>query len=120
MTAPPDGRWTPGRTAAIRTALEKTADALRREMAGAEAQASVALDETCLDLAGVAARDLEVDHDVSQAENARAVLEQTEHALDRLDLGYYGTCERCGRAIPEDRLEVFPRATLCVPCLSEG
>ena len=120
MTAPPDGRWTPARTAAIRAALAKTAATLRREMAGAETQASIALDETCLDPAGAAARDLEVDHDVSRAENARAVLEQTEHALDRLDLGHNGTCERCGEPIPEDRLEVFPRATLCVPCLSEG
>jgi DnaK suppressor protein len=37
-------------------------------------------------------------------------------ALARLDAGTFGTCERCGNPIPEERLEAIPTATLCVAC----
>jgi DnaK suppressor protein len=49
----------------------------------------------------------------------RAILDrraQFEHALARLDEGSYGRCEGCGRAIPVERLEIFPSATTCVSC----
>ncbi len=38
-------------------------------------------------------------------------------ALQRLDDGTYGKCERCGREIPIDRLEALPTARQCVDCL---
>ena len=37
-------------------------------------------------------------------------------ALDRIEAGTFGTCERCGNQIPEERLEARPTATLCVAC----
>lgn len=37
-------------------------------------------------------------------------------ALARIDAGTFGTCERCGNPIPEERLEAIPTATLCVAC----
>jgi RNA polymerase-binding transcription factor DksA len=37
-------------------------------------------------------------------------------ALARMDAGTFGSCERCGNAIPEERLEALPTATLCVAC----
>jgi DnaK suppressor protein len=43
-------------------------------------------------------------------------LAEIDAALDRLAAGTYGTCERCGRAIPSARLEARPVATLCVEC----
>ncbi|MGW6553541.1 TraR/DksA family transcriptional regulator [Streptomyces sp. NPDC055051] len=42
------------------------------------------------------------------------MLEQSEHALERLDAGTYGLCEVCGRPIGKARMQAFPRATLCV------
>ena len=39
-----------------------------------------------------------------------------EAALARLDDGRYGTCERCGRTIPDERMEVVPWAATCVGC----
>lgn len=35
-------------------------------------------------------------------------------ALAKLDEGSYGTCDVCGKAIPEGRLEALPWAVLCV------
>ena len=43
-------------------------------------------------------------------------IEQVERAINRIDEGTYGQCERCGNSIPIARLEAFPAATLCVSC----
>jgi DnaK suppressor protein len=45
-----------------------------------------------------------------------ARLRQVKHALDRLDQGTYGSCTRCGEAIPRGRLEFMPEAPLCISC----
>jgi DnaK suppressor protein len=47
-------------------------------------------------------------------EGAQQTLEQIERALARIDEGTYGTCERCGKPIPEERLRARPWATLCI------
>jgi len=35
-------------------------------------------------------------------------------ALEKLDEGTYGSCDVCGKPIPEGRLEALPWAVLCV------
>ena len=40
-------------------------------------------------------------------------------ALQRIDDGTYGTCERCGKPIPEARLEALPTARFDAACQSE-
>ena len=37
-------------------------------------------------------------------------------AGERIDAKTYGNCEDCGAAIGKARLQVFPRATLCMVC----
>jgi len=51
---------------------------------------------------------------LSLRRNAERLLGQVTHALDRVDAGTYGFCERCGKPIPLERLEARPYATLCV------
>ena len=46
-------------------------------------------------------------------------LDSVESALRAVRRGTYGICERCGEAIPPERLEVRPKATFCVKCQSE-
>jgi DnaK suppressor protein len=48
--------------------------------------------------------------------NEREILAQVERALQRLDEGVYGQCERCGQPIPFERLEALPYATRCITC----
>ncbi len=43
-------------------------------------------------------------------------LDDIEAALARLRDGTYGRCERCGRPIARERLEVRPEASMCVTC----
>ena len=45
-----------------------------------------------------------------------ARLRQVGDALDRIDQGTYGSCTRCGDAIPHGRLEFMPDAPLCMSC----
>jgi DnaK suppressor protein len=56
----------------------------------------------------------------SQVETLARQLERhlvdVEAAEQRLADGSYGVCERCGEAIPEERLEARPTARTCVGC----
>jgi RNA polymerase-binding protein DksA len=47
-------------------------------------------------------------------EGAQQTLAQIDRALARLDDGTYGSCERCGKQIAEERLRARPWATLCI------
>ena len=41
---------------------------------------------------------------------------EIDAALARIEDGTYGTCTRCGKEIPVERLEVYPWASLCIDC----
>jgi RNA polymerase-binding transcription factor len=47
---------------------------------------------------------------------AREHLTEVDAALDRVEAGTYGVCERCGAAIAPARLEARPVARTCVAC----
>jgi DnaK suppressor protein len=63
-----------------------------------------------------------VTRDMSAAtlERERKTLAEIEAALVRIRKGEYGTCEACGVAIPDARLNALPQARQCVPCASRG
>lgn len=106
-----------------------TRETLERLLAGAQAES------------GALERDLEAVFEASRSSNAddehdpegatiafeRAQLTATlaathqriaelRAALARHDEGAYGICERCGRPIPPERLEIRPDARTCVSC----
>ncbi len=54
--------------------------------------------------------------DLTLEENLRVSLEEVHAALERVDAGAYGTCERCSARIPTERMEAVPTATLCITC----
>lgn len=49
---------------------------------------------------------------------AKAVLEEVEQALRRLDDGSYGWCTGCLDRIPAERLLAVPHTARCVTCAS--
>lgn len=59
---------------------------------------------------------LEREQELTLINNARDVLAQNRHALERIGLGTFGTCESCEKAVGKARQQAFPRATLCVEC----
>ena len=53
---------------------------------------------------------------ISVVETLRSNLKDVERALEHIDAGTYGVCERCGRPIDPDRLDARPWALLCIDC----
>ena len=68
------------------------------------------------DQADVGSASFERDQEMVIVNNARDMLEQSQHALERIADGTYGKCEICGNPIGKNRLMAFPRATLCLTC----
>jgi RNA polymerase-binding protein DksA len=78
-------------------------------------------EETAYDnhLADTATETYDRELDYTLEENSEHVLAEIDAALKRIEDGTYGICTSCGKAIPEERLEARPWATLCIDCKRE-
>ncbi|GGL22080.1 hypothetical protein GCM10012283_00170 [Phycicoccus endophyticus] len=112
--------WTAAELRSVRTELERDVVQLREELAHAASDLVDLLrdsgDGAGDDQADAGAKTYEREQEISLANNAREMLDQTERALERIADGSYGTCESCGNPIGKMRLQAAPRATLCIPC----
>ncbi|GHH34852.1 TraR/DksA family transcriptional regulator [Streptomyces candidus] len=117
---PGEDPWTPAEVSEARAELDSEILRLRAEIAAAEEALSGLMrdsgDGAGDDDADTGTKNITREHEMSLAANAREMLEQTEHARDRLDAWTYGVCENCGKPIGKARMQAFPRATLCVEC----
>lgn len=112
-----------GQLAAIRKELLSERTDLERQLAEIEAASS---DATRSDRAGEIGADsdfadagsatFERERELSIQNNMRDLIDQIGRALDRIDEGLYGICERCGRPIDAARLKALPHALLCMDC----
>jgi DnaK suppressor protein len=48
----------------------------------------------------------------------RGELSELDSALERIEKGTYGTCQRCGGAVGRQRLRAIPEARFCIECVS--
>ena len=112
--------WTTAELKEVRSELEHDIEQLRNELRHAQSDLVHLMrdsgDGAGDDQADAGAKTYEREQEISLANNAREMLLQTEHALERLDDGSYGICESCGNPIGKLRLQAAPRATLCMPC----
>jgi DnaK suppressor protein len=69
------------------------------------------------DAASVTAERTEV---LGLVESLKNQLDAVDTALAHIEAGTYGTCDNCGSAIDEDRLEFRPASVLCVNCKSKN
>lgn len=53
---------------------------------------------------------------LARKEEVAAKIEALQTALSKVREGTYGQCERCGRQINPERLEILPTTTLCADC----
>jgi RNA polymerase-binding transcription factor DksA len=49
-------------------------------------------------------------------ERAQKHLAEINEALEQLNMGIYGRCERCGKPIEPERLAVLSHTTVCSQC----
>ena len=68
------------------------------------------------DQADAGAKTYEREREIALTLNSRDLVAQNERAIARIDAGTYGVCESCHQPIGKERLQAFPRATLCVTC----
>jgi DnaK suppressor protein len=112
--------WTAAEIKAIRTEISKELERLRKELAVVELEMDELIQESGEgagdDQADAGTKTFEREHEMSLVINARDMVLQTERALERIDNKTYGNCEECGSPIGKARLQVFPRATLCMLC----
>jgi DnaK suppressor protein len=120
VAASTENAWNATELRSIKAELSKDLIRLRKELEIAEAEM-----EDLVEAAGVGAGDDQADagaktfereHEMSLVYNARDMVQQTERALDRIENKSYGKCEECGNFVGKARLQVFPRATLCMVC----
>ncbi|GAA1894995.1 hypothetical protein GCM10009736_74340 [Actinomadura bangladeshensis] len=111
-------RWTAGELAEVRAGLQEQGEALRAEIAASASQIAEGdgSDGAGDDQADAGAKTYEREHELALSYNSQDLLAQIERAVQRMDAGTYGICESCARPIGKARLQVFPRATLCVTC----
>jgi RNA polymerase-binding transcription factor DksA len=112
--------WTAAELKSIRAEIATDLERLRRELAVVEAEMDDLIADSGEgagdDQADSGTKTFEREHEMSLVINARDMVLQTERALERIDAKTYGNCEDCGAAIGKARLQVFPRATLCMIC----
>jgi DnaK suppressor protein len=117
---PDEKRWTAAELAEVQDDLVADRDRLRSELNLAEHELHDLMrdagDGAGNDQADVGSTTFERDHEMSLANNARDMLAQTEHALQRIADGTFGVCESCAEPVGKMRLMAFPRATLCLSC----
>ncbi|HZK51815.1 MAG TPA: TraR/DksA C4-type zinc finger protein [Actinomycetota bacterium] len=68
------------------------------------------------DFADAGSATFERERDLSIQNNVRDLIDQMSRAIQRIDDGNYGTCERCGNPIEAARLKALPHALLCMDC----
>jgi len=112
--------WTAAELKSIRAEIAKDLERLRHELSVVEAGMNELIADSGEgagdDQADSGTKTFEREHEMSLVINARDMVLQTERALERIDAKSYGYCEDCGAAIGKARLQVFPRATLCMIC----
>jgi DnaK suppressor protein len=106
----------------LRTALGEQRDNLRKEISdqGGDPDSDDASIDVERGFADSAHSTAERARLIAVMKALRANLRWVNRALKKMELGTYGTCERCGNPIPIERLEALPWAILCVDCARKG
>ena len=112
--------WSAAELKSMRSHLTSDLARLKQELAAVEIEMDALIQESGEgagdDQADAGTKTFEREHEMSLVINARDMVLQTERALERIDSKSYGRCEECSNAIGKARLQVFPRATLCMIC----
>jgi len=112
MTAP----LTPQELDGFRETLSERYVELAREIERLETEAFESPSGAPLEEQADEAAEMDKDTDVDLLEHRGRNLQDVTRALERLDEGRFGRCERCGTWIERERLSVLPEARRCAPC----
>ena len=77
-----------------------------------------ATDDGVRDVADQSVKDVSQEIEYRLSERESQVIADIDQALLRIEEGTYGLCARCGKEIPERRLEALPTARYDAECQS--
>lgn len=100
--------------AGIRTELERQRAALVNE--AGDSLANRPEGELYPDVSDQATAEVDQNFDLRMKERGQKLLRKIDEALERMEQGTYGICERCEQEIPFQRLKARPVTTLCIEC----
>jgi len=120
LAAAGEAPWSAAELKIVKAEISQDLERLRIELARVEEEMNELISDSGEgagdDQADSGTKTFEREHEMSLVSNARDMVLQTERALERIENKTYGLCEDCGAAIGKPRLQVFPRATLCMIC----
>ena len=79
---------------------------------------SAGADDGAKDVADQSVKDVTQEIEYRLSERESQLIADIDQALMRIDEGTYGVCVRCGKEIPERRLEALPTARYDAECQS--
>ncbi len=100
------------------TALQKERESTMRELQNLRDTLRIKVEVEDID--EVATELIERDQTQALIITLEEKLKDIEHAMEQAEVAGYGVCERCGKTIDPERLEIFPETTLCVECKLES
>jgi len=74
------------------------------------------LSNTPIHMADLGTDNFEQEFTLSLIESEEGRMKEINAALDRIELGSFGRCEECQKAIPKARLQALPFTRYCVDC----
>jgi DnaK suppressor protein len=83
-----------------------------------DAMEFAANDDGVKDVADQSVKDVSQEIEYRLSERASQSIADIDQALLRIEEGSYGVCARCGKEIPERRLDVLPTARYDADCQS--
>ena len=112
----------PSKQAELRAELEQQRENLRKEIVeqGGDPDSDDAAIDVERGFADSAHSTAERARLLSVMKALRSNLRWVDRATKKMELGTYGTCERCGNPIGIERLEALPWAILCIDCKQKG
>ena len=103
----------------MRRVLINRRDAILESLAGELSQFSTAGERQVGDVLDAAVDSDYGEINANLAEVESRELAKIEAALKRIEDGTYGTCQGCGKRIPQVRLRALPFASHCIKCQVE-
>ena len=100
---------TPKQLTKLREILEQKREDLAHQQR-AHIDSAVVVEDELIETGDQAAREAQIEESIPLAEQERGILEEIEHALDKMDDGTYGLSEVTGEPIPYARLLAVPWA----------
>jgi DnaK suppressor protein len=106
----------------VRTRLEEERTRLQRVLEGLRSEPGNTSDAAGVgEVSSYDQHPADIGTEVFEHEKNQSLIEQVEselaeidQAFERLEAGRYGTCQACGKKIPDERLDAMPAARFCV------